>query len=788
MASSVIGALRVNLGLDSAQFARGLSSSRGSLTRFAAWAGKTAAGLASSMSGAMQAMGISAINQAAEIENLSRLANAQPRVFQEWAAGAKSVGIEQDKLSDILKDTNDKVGEFISTGGGELKDFFDTIAPKVGVTAEQFRALSGPEALQLYVDSLQKAGLNQAQMTFYMEAIADEATALLPLLRDGGAGMDEYARKAQAVGAVMDDEMLASLGRGKAALSEMSLAVRGMRNTIGAQAVPVIEMLSTAVMAAAQFFRAHAAEISAALRTLAGTAAVVAVLFAGKYVVSIASAVVAMASAAVQSVALEMALGAQSVSAAVAGAATKALALNTKALSAAMIFLRGTLIATGIGALVVAAGYLVGKFLELVSAAGGFGEAMALVTELASQAWDRISAYTGSYLARVEAGWKDVQAGARDAFASVIEGAIWFANRYIGIWRGSFGAIEAIWSALPGAIGSVAYQAANALISAVQWMLNQAAKPIDVFIRGLNNIRERLGAEPIELIGEVRLPELSNPYDGKIADAGRAAAEAFKSGFNSETIGIPTGITDGLRASADALREQAGAYREASGMLAESAARPLTAWEKIKSLLTGTKQTVDAITPSAAGMGQALGDAGEEGAKGLKKTKEAADRGRDSLRDFFGSWLEGVDAAKKALADLLMQMAKVQFAQGMLGLVGGTSWGKWIVGAVGSGLGANANGTSNWRGGLTQINERGGEIVDLPSGTRIIPHDVSNRMVDRAAAGGALAVTIGFDSSTGGFSAYVRDQAGQVVASGISAYDKALPSRVQKISQNPRKR
>lgn len=782
MSSSVIGALRVNLGLDSAQFLKGLDSSKGSLATFAARAGKMAAGLATSISGAMQAMGISAINQAAEIENLSRLANATPVVFQEWAAGAKSVGIEQDKLSDILKDTNDKVGNFISTGGGELSDFFENIAPMVGVTAEQFRALSGPDALQLYVDSLQKAGLNQAQMTFYMEAIADEATALLPLLRDGGAGMAEYARKAQAVGAIMDDDMLASLRRGKVALSDMSLAVRGMKNTIGAQAVPVIEMLSAAVTTAAQFFSAHAAEISAALRTLAGTAAVVATIFAGRYAVAIGTtAVRAIISASAAAAAHQIMLGRMTLGSILAANATRALA-------GAFTLMGRALIATGIGAAVVAAGWLVGKFLELVSAAGGFGEAMDLVSELASQILDWLSAKIGSFWARIEAGWKDLQAGAREAFASVIESAVWFANRYIGIWRGSFGAIEALWSALPGAIGSVAYQAANALISAVQWMLNKAATPINLFISGLNKIRDRLGADPIELIGEISLPELSNPYDGKIAEAGRAAAEAFKSGFNSETIGIPTSITDGLRASADALSQQAEAYREASDVLAESAARPLTAWEKIKSLLGGTKQAADALTPSAEGMGQAIEDAGDAGAQALKKTKDAVDRGESALNDFFGSWLEGAGAAKAALADLLMQIAKVQFAKGALGLLGGTSWGGSLVSLIGSGLGANANGTSNWRGGLTRINERGGEIVDLPSGTRIIPHDVSNRMADQAAGGGAMAVTIGFDSSTGGFAAYVRDQAGQVVASGISAYDKALPSRVQKISQNPRKR
>lgn len=39
-----------------------------------------------------------------------------------------------------------------------------------------------------------------------------------------------------------------------------------------------------------------------------------------------------------------------------------------------------------------------------------------------------------------------------------------------------------------------------------------------------------------------------------------------------------------------------------------------------------------------------------------------------------------------------------------------------------------AKGTNNWSGGIAQINEKGGEIVDLPRGSRVYPHDDSVRM------------------------------------------------------------
>lgn len=146
-----------------------------------------------------------AARTAKEIQNLSSIANASAVQFQRYAAAAKTVGIEQDKLADILKDVNDRVGDFLATGGGPMADFFEKIAPKVGVTADQFARLSGPEALQLYVSSLERANLTQGEMTFYMEAMASDATALLPLLQRNGAAMQELGDKAERLGHVMSD-------------------------------------------------------------------------------------------------------------------------------------------------------------------------------------------------------------------------------------------------------------------------------------------------------------------------------------------------------------------------------------------------------------------------------------------------------------------------------------------------------------------------------------------------------------------------------------------------------
>ena len=56
-------------------------------------------------------------------------------------------------------------------------------------------------------------------------------------------------------------------------------------------------------------------------------------------------------------------------------------------------------------------------------------------------------------------------------------------------------------------------------------------------------------------------------------------------------------------------------------------------------------------------------------------------------------------------------------------------------GAQTTGLTGHATGTNYFGGGWTEINERGGEIVDLPSGSRIYPHATTEKMLAKEFSG-----------------------------------------------------
>lgn len=103
---------------------------------------------------------------------------------------------------------------------------------------------------------------------------------------------------------------------------------------------------------------------------------------------------------------------------------------------------------------------------------------------------------------------------------------------------------------------------------------------------------------------------------------------------------------------------------------------------------------------------------------------------RDSITGAFNSAKDAVGSFFSWIGDKLSWLDNKVESIPILGSL--YKGGKALVGGaadlIGGLIGGNALGTSYWRGGLTRVNERGGEILNLPSGTQIIPHDVSRRV------------------------------------------------------------
>jgi len=198
-------------------------------------------GAATLATGAIGALVLKNAGLIKEMSNQAKVAGVSSSQFQKMAFAAKTVGIEQDKLSDILKDVNDKVGDFMQTGAGPMADFFENIAPKVGLTAEMFKNLSGPDALQLYVKGLEDANLSQADMTFYLEALASDLTGLMPLLKDGGKEFGALAQQAEDMGLILDDVSTRSVVQLSNSFDTFKSLMTSVGNNITAGVAPQLQ-------------------------------------------------------------------------------------------------------------------------------------------------------------------------------------------------------------------------------------------------------------------------------------------------------------------------------------------------------------------------------------------------------------------------------------------------------------------------------------------------------------------------------------------------------------------
>lgn len=731
MASAVIGALRANLSLNTAEFQKGVSAAKrsmGSLQDNMKRIGQVASVVATGLG----AMAASSISTAKEISNLSRLAGATPKNFQRWSAAAKSVGVDQEKLSDQLKDVRERIGEFAATGKGEMTDWFDLVGKKIGVTIKDFQGLSGPEALQLYYDGIEKAGASTEMASFLMENMGDELTALMPLLKDGGAELKRLADQAEASGAIMSNAQIASLKKAGAAIALVKKSWAGMQNSVSASLAPTIERVANALAAAMQ----EGGVLNRTFNSLANN---------------------------IQRLATYVATGAAGW--AVYKGYLVASTVATMGLSRALGFLKVALIRTGIGVLIVGAGELIHRFIQLRKATGSAGEAFSQLVILG-----------------------------KSTVNALVQGFVWFANRQIGIWRGAFAAVKEIWSDLPVVVGAVAIASANATIRGVELLVNGVNTLVNGMISGVNKALSMLpdwagggGYLSIPLVPELDLPEFANPLADQAQDAGRRAADAFAEGFGKDTFDAPK-IFDvpGVRA----------------------------VWKDIQDTISGSSKEA---TDSVAGINDELFKVGGDGTlagldKAKKKTDELSDAAkmakdsmgklRDAMSSAFASTVTGASSARDAVAGLLRNLADMAansaFQKLFNSLAGngingtGSSATPSIFGQAASwlfgGIGQNANGTDNWRGGLSWVGERGPELLNIPRGSQVYNSAESRRMAQ--GGGGTLRILVEHsEDSTVRILEAAGNQAVEIVEGGLQEFsDHVLPGRQAQIARDPMRR
>jgi hypothetical protein len=483
--------------------------------------------------------------------------------------------------------------------------------------------LSANELIALPLD--QRVGAINAAIESFVPAAERAAVAgqlfgeegSIAMSRIDTATLRQATEDVLAFGVVVSEQDADQIERTNDAISRLGLIWRGLSNQLAVAAAPALEAVADAMAAVAS----RTGPLGIAIRALfdnIGRLTTYAATFAG---VMARRWVAGMAAA----------------------------ALSVRGLATTLVVLRGALIRTGIGALIVGAGELVFQFTRLVAGAGGIGAALGLLQDVAREVWDRIGLSTASAWAKIEASWAGLQGTVYGAMQSAVEAVTGFGNAAAGVFQGAYDAVTAIWGQLPSAIGDFAFRAANGLIGGVEAMLNGVVTRINAFIIGLNTALALLpdwavgeGGAQIGTLDPVALGRIGNPFEGSAAAAGTAAAEAFAAAMSQTYITAPD---LGLTGMAEDATSRSAAYREASGMLADAAARPMQSWQALKEAvagagaegevaLAGATDAADRFDASITEAGRAAGGAGAAAAEGAEAAKTGWEAAVATLADY----------------------------------------------------------------------------------------------------------------------------------------------------------
>ncbi|GAA0306552.1 phage tail tape measure C-terminal domain-containing protein [Rhodovulum strictum] len=400
---------------------------------------------------------------------------------------------------------------------------------RLRLSAGELQALPLDQRIALIQDRLADLVPEAERAAIASQLFGDRAA--LVFTRIDTATLRQATQDVRDFGVVVSDQDARQIERTNDAISRLGLIWRGLSNQLAVAAAPALEAVADAMAAVAR----TTGPLGIAIRTLfdnlgrlVSIAGTFAALMAGRWVAGLAAA-----------------------------------ALSVRGLATALVILRGALIRTGIGALIVGAGELVYQFSRLVTGAGGFGNALELMGNVARAVWDGIKTTMGSLVDDFRALRADIE----------------------GIWTRLMAFLAGKWADFLGMIGPTFNAVADRIGADFQidWFGAQSwASMLDHAASNAGTMAERFR----ERAADTR----AGAFDG-VREAVTALVDAVR-GSGEETEGALDAAAAGARRVAEALDEaetsagRAGAAGRQAGIdTATGAEEAVTGWQAVTAAL-----------------------------------------------------------------------------------------------------------------------------------------------------------------------------------------------------------
>lgn len=283
-------------------------------------------------------------------------------------------------------------------------------------------------------------------------------------------------------------------------------------------------------------------------------------------------------------------------------------------------------------------------------------------------------------------------------------------NRRNAIGGGAFGGQD--WSRFtPGAGAAGILAAATGNAAALATEMERVAANNNDARKSLAEMAQQHGPRLLAALKKIspELAELRAQTQGLLDRLFPDEAEART--YREEQQLLSTALKTGQINAEDYARAIEALRHEYTGL---TAAIP----EAVQIVAIGTGATIDEVNARIV----------DGAADALSATRDSADATKVQVVKSFGDMADGAIGALSRLQSAVRSGGFLDILSGVLNLglqLGSIGvFGKSFAARINSApkIGANANGTSFWRGGLTMVGERGPELVNLPRGASVTPN------------------------------------------------------------------
>jgi len=278
MANSVIGALRVNLGLDSAKFQKGLAKSQSALQKFGQAVKVGLAVAVAAVTAAFAGMGRAVKGAIDDFDNLaktSRQIGVSVEALSQLRFAAELAGIEFGQLTNGLGKFAKSMSDSVRTATSEQALAFKALG--ISVVGSDGHLRDSLEVMKEVANRFSVMEDSAGKTALAMSIFGRAGRTMIPLLNEGAAGMEKMMQEADALGLTISTKTAKAAEQFNDTMTRIRMVFQGVTNRLTQAMLPALQSLATWMLNASKntnAFRIIGQALGGTLRLIASGAVI----------------------------------------------------------------------------------------------------------------------------------------------------------------------------------------------------------------------------------------------------------------------------------------------------------------------------------------------------------------------------------------------------------------------------------------------------------------------------------------------------------------------------------